>query len=313
MVSTSKLSLYQPIGTLLADHNLTGSTTTQFHCTNAQAAAINIGMRVRIYAKPFSTNDRTLIGTVTITNKETNVPSAGVTRLTFTPACTQPPDFADQMFDPEVVNVTTALSNQMQTIDDRMDAILCTPGTRPGSPFTGQITVESAVFGAPPFEVRRWSGSTWELIVAASGGSSDVGGRVAYVTSNTASSNSSSGTEVGPYLSATFTAQAGHTYLLEFSAPFTTDTASFAGAIGKFRVASGGSVSTGSTYIDSEYFLQDFFNTLPLTITFTATWLASTTEQVTVGVFHEAFSGITNARFTANGHSYLAIEDGGVI
>lgn len=313
MVSTSKLNLYQPIGTFLCDHDLVGSTTSQFHCSNAQAVNVNIGMRVRIYSKAFTDNIRALIGTATITNKEANVPSPGITRLTLSNPCSIAPDFADQMFDPEIVNVTTALSNQMQTIDDNMDAILCTPGTRPGSPYTGQITVESAVFGAPPFEIRRWSGSTWEVIVAASGGSSDVGGRVAYVTSDVASSNSSTGTEVGPYLSATFTAIAGHTYLLEFSGPFTTSTSSFAGAIGKFRVASGGTVNTGSTYIDSEYFLQDFFNTLPLTITFTATWTAGATEQVTVGFFHEAFAGTSTARFTANGHSYLAIEDGGVV
>lgn len=323
MVSTSKLALYQPIGTVLADHDLTVSTTTQFHCTNAQGANFVIGQRVRIYAKPFTDNHRTLISvgnvtnTATITNIEANTPSAGVTRLTYTPACSQAPDFADQIFDPETVNVTTALSNQMQTIDDKMDAILCTPGTRPSSPFVGQITVESTVFAAPPFEVRRWNGSIWELIVAAGGGGGpEATGRVAYVVSN-AESTHSINTEVGPYLSATFTAQANHTYLIEFSGTLTDDTGGgFTDSFGPLRIrwAAGGSVTTSGTLISSNLMSTDL-DTFPITQTIVAFHTAGSTQEITIGVFHINQSGNANEDlfFQANSHSYLAIEDGGII
>lgn len=317
MTSSSKLGLYFPIGTFLAAHELVGSSTTQFHCSNAAAAGISIGMRVRIYAHDFiSDPPLTLIATSVITNKEANVPSAGITRLTFTPAASQAPDFADDMYDPETTDVTTALSNQMQILDDKMDAILCTAGTRPGSPYVGQMTVESTVFGAPPFEVRRWTGSTWEQIVPpGSGGGGEVGGRVAYVTSNSASSNSTTGNEVGPYLSATFTAQQNHSYLIEFGAPFDcTSVAPAPTAAVKARVASGGSVSSSDTYIDSAGFCCDIVVGLPISQTFSTVYLHSgATGTVTVGIFHETLTASRTTFFAANGHSYLAVEDGGIV
>lgn len=314
MTSTSKLGLYEPIGTILAAHELDVSTTTQFHCSNAAAANIFIGQRVRIYDQLLFDPHLALLGTVTITNKEANVPQAGITRLTFTPALSVAPNFADTMYDPEIVNVTTALSNQMQTIDDKMDAILCTPGTRPGSPFTGQITVESAVFGAPPFEVRRWNGSTWEVIVTAGGGGGpEATGRVAYVVSNAASSGST-GTEVGPYLSATFTAQVNHTYLIEFSGTLIDDTVGGFDAYGSCRLrwAAGGSVTTAGTLISSNEISTDL-DTFPITQTVVAFLTVGSTQEITIGAFHIRLGGVGSMSFQANSHSYLAIEDGGII
>lgn len=317
MTSSSKLGLYFPIGTFLAAHELVGSTTTQFHTSNAAAANVSIGQRVRIYAQDFIADPpKTLIATAVVTNKEANVPSAGITRITFTPAASIAPDFADEMYDPETINVTTAISNQMQTLDDKMDAILCTAGTRPGSPYVGQITVESTVFGAPPFEVRRWNGSTWEQIVPpGSGGGGEVGGRIAYVTSNSASSNSTAlANEVGPYLSATFTAQQDHTYLVEFSAPcdYTGGTPA-PGMYAKFRIASGASVTTSGTFVDSSFMASDIVVGLPVTCTFCAVYThTAATGQYTIGVFHNSSFSRTTF-FGANGHSYLAVEDGGII
>lgn len=317
MTASSKLGLYFPIGTFLAAHELVGSTTTQFHCSNAAAAGINIGMRVRIYAHDFITDPPlTLIATAVITNKEANTPSAGITRLTFTPAASQAPDFADDMYDPEVINVTTAISNQMQTLDDKMDAILCTAGTRPSSPFVGQITVESSVFGAPPFEVRRWNGSTWEQIVPpGSGGGGEVGGRVGYTNTDSVSSTSTTNTEVGPYLSLTFTAQQNHSYLIEFSGALDcNNVAPSPGAYLKYRVANGGSVTTSDTYIDSGIMTCEILTGLPMCQTFNAVYTHSgATGQVTIGVFHETFTSSRSTFFAANSHSYLAIEDGGII
>lgn len=316
MTSTSKLNLYEPIGTLIGAHELDVSTTTQFHLSNAAAAGVNIGDRVRIYNQLLFDPHLSLLGTVTITNKQANTPGAGITRLTFTPALSVAANFADTMYHPEVTDVTTALSNQMQTIDDKMDSILCTPGTRPGSPYVGQITVESTVFGAPPFEVRRWGGATWDLIVASgSGGGSEVSGRVAYVTSD-AESTHSINTEVGPYLSATFTAQSGHTYLIEFSGTLVDDTTGGFDSYGSIRLrwAAGASVTTSGTLISGNRMSTDL-DQFPITHTVPAFHTAGSTQEITIGVFHinQAGVGGEDMFFQANSHSYLAIEDGGVI
>lgn len=316
MTSTSKLGLYEPIGTILAAHELDVSTTTQFHCSNAAAANVSIGQRVRIYDQLLFDPHLALLGTVTITNKQANTPGAGITRLTFTPALSVAPNFADTMYDPEIANVTTAISNQMQTIDDKMDATLCTPGTRPGSPYVGQITVESAVFGAPPFEVRRWGGATWDLIVASgAGGGSEVGGRIGYVSTDSESTHST-GTEVGPYLSITFTAQVNHTYLIEFSGTLLDDIIGGTDSFGPCRIrwAAGASVTTGGTLISSNQMSTDL-DDFPITQTIVAFHTAGSAQQITIGVFHirQSSTGGEDYFFRANAHSYLAIEDGGII
>ena len=60
----------------------------------------------------------------------------------------------------DVVNVTTALINQYNTLDTNWEAFVCTSATRPGSPFTGMLIYETDTGQMYRYEAG-WNFITW--------------------------------------------------------------------------------------------------------------------------------------------------------
>lgn len=308
MPTTPVLGLNRPLGLLRCTHNATSSTTAQFHTTNADATDIAIGDKVRCYNVAGTVY--TFIGETIITNKQIDTPGAGVTRFTVAPVFSSAPVTGAELYKVDIVDPSVFMNPQMDKIDMSMDATLCTPGTRPGVPYVGQLIVESAVIGVSPFEVRYWNGSTWVLMVQSGAG---VPGRVAFVTSNSAGPDTGQNQENGPYLSATISVISGHTYLIHVCAAveeFVTNLS--AEALCRVRSAVGAVVTTSSTKISDGGFDPDTGATqIPNNWTFHYTAVAD--EQRTFGVFLYVGSCdvFDNVNFAPNAFNILAIEDAG--
>jgi hypothetical protein len=60
----------------------------------------------------------------------------------------------------ELVNVVTDLNNNMDSIDAKMGAFVCTSGTRPGSPYNGQFIRETDTG-----KLMLWDGSGWRQVL----------------------------------------------------------------------------------------------------------------------------------------------------
>lgn len=310
MPNTFNLQLYQPLGTLKATHNATASTTSQFHTSNADASDLEVGMLVRCYNVFIFSH--IYIGEVNITSIQADTPSVGITRITFSPVVTSVPTNGCQMYVPEIINPTTAIADQMQIIDNRMDATLCTPSTRPILPFPGQLSMESAVLGVGPFELRYWTGSTWQLIVGSGGG---VAGRLGYTSQTVAGPNVTAGITTGPYMSITFGAIAGHTYLIDVGAAVEASGALESEAMAYLYVKSGGSVDTSGTKIGAMGFDTDIEG-LPVHNSFCIPWTAPSSGTFTVGLFlkkPEDTGSIFDSVSFSSGFNTMSIEDGGVL
>jgi hypothetical protein len=60
----------------------------------------------------------------------------------------------------ELVNVVTDLNNNLDSIDAKMGAFVCTSGTRPGSPYNGQFIRETDTG-----KLMLWDGTAWRQVL----------------------------------------------------------------------------------------------------------------------------------------------------
>lgn len=60
----------------------------------------------------------------------------------------------------ELVNVVTDLNNNLDSLDAKVGAFACTSGTRPGSPFNGQMIRETDTG-----KLRVWDGAAWTQVL----------------------------------------------------------------------------------------------------------------------------------------------------
>lgn len=307
MPTTTRLGVYIPFGTFKSATNAAGTTTT-FHTTNANAASMNIGDMVKVYA--LASGLHTVRGgEVTITNKQVDTPSAGTTRFTFTPALGSASQTGDEVYDPEVMDVTTWISNNHTKADGILGAFPCTSSTRPtgSSRFTDMVIHEKDTHN-----LLRWTGASWESFA----NPIRARGRMAYTSSNAAGSSTAPGSQTGPYLTSTFNAKAGQWYKV-----FVSVNENYASGAGGgeawlvLRKATGGSVSGSDTEISR------CSGDIPTITNTSDTWnnrsigafQVSSDQQVTVGLFLDrtGMSDAQNMQFSANCFNIMCVEDMG--
>lgn len=308
MPSTTKLGLYQPLGTLVATHDATASTTAQFHCTNADASDLNVGMRIRTYN--VAAGVYTFLGETFISSITPNTPGAGVTRVVVSPIQTAIPTVGALMFQPEVINPTTAIANQMVILDASMDATLCTPGTRPLVPFLGQITMESAVYKVAPYEIRYWDGASWVLVVGSGGG---VAGRLGFAVGTLDGPSIVAGDTSAAYLTLTFGAITGHTYLIDVCACVEgTSFSNWSEALAYVYLKAGATVDTSGSKIAAMGFDTDV-DSIATHNSFCVPWTAPSSGTYTIGLFLHNPPGTAQTVGFSAGYNTLSIEDGGIL
>lgn len=178
------------------------------------------------------------------------------------------PDYGDN------VNVPIDVNGNMQTIDDRINCYLGSSGSKPAA-VNGQLLYEADTENILIRHAGRW------LLL---GNRKFARGKIALTTVTAPGANFTTG-EQGPYISTTFTAEAGRRYIVEtdYNLDFVTDPGSSDSVIvtSRYRWANAGAVTTAGTQIgqhdtnllctagtDRSYFKQfEFFPNVTGTVT----------------------------------------------
>lgn len=179
--------------------------------------------------------------------------------------------------DPE--SVITDVDNNLQLIDDKINANIFTSSTRPVTPHHGQTIYESDTHLLAIY----LTGTGWVYI----GGQAYARGKRAVITSDVDSSSTST-SEIGPFISVTFTAESGRRYWVEtaFCVGFSSGSLTGCASHPKVRWASGTSVTTAGTQIGADILAnvcfgqnstQDFFQIYE--------FVPNINGNVTVGLF----------------------------
>lgn len=303
MPNTFRAAMYSPYGTLRGVGNAAGTTTT-VHTTNADASDINIGDKLKIYSLFIFTHG--LRGDiVTVTNKQVDTPGAGTTRFTFTPALGSATASGDQIYAPEVMDVTTWISNNMTILDKMMGAFPCTSSTRPtgGDRFTDML-----IFERDTLDLRRWDtgAASWEFI----SNPINARGRIGYVSSNAVGTTTAAGDQSGPYLTITFNQRLNQWYHLfsSYNIGYVAGTNGEAHAV--LRRANGASVTGAASQIDRGC-ADPMSNNDSMNNRVFGIWKGDADTQVTVGLFLDR-TGMADAdtmAFTANSFNMMCLED----
>lgn len=294
MATTSRLGLYRPIGTLRATANAGGTTTTLI-CANA-ATNLAIGDRFRLFTSDDVDKEDTIF-TVT------NVVVAGSTTVTFTPAASASTASTNRAYDGEIIDVTTAISNQMETLDLATICEFCTSSTRPSTGlYTGKLIYETDTKN-----IMRYSGSTWTIVQ----NQNFPRGAVGYATTSANGTTLANGVEAMIAFPVTFTAYADRKYLITaggFSESVTSP--DITGAT-RSRWAIGPTVTTSGTLIsakgaDANDNSVTNGNTSWNHIT---EFTPGVTGQITVGIGLVNGNSAGAETMRATSYQYLAVED----
>lgn len=139
----------------------------------------------------------------------------------------------------DLVNVSSDVNSNMETIDQKINCQVVTSANRPTEPFTGQF-----IFETDTQYVLMWDGTSWVVI----GADKFAKGKVGIATKNTDNALTAS-TENGPDQTITFTARSDRRYQVEWhfylKGPAQVNNA-------RFRWATGTSVTTTGTQIGSD-------------------------------------------------------------
>lgn len=296
MATTSRLGLYQPIGTLKATATASGTTTT-FLCSNADATNLVADSTTvyRIYEADLDLKEDT---NLVVTNKQVDVPSAGTTTVTISPALSNATANLEVLYRPEVVNVTTALTNQLQTLDDKWEAFSCTSSTRPGSPFTGMLIWETDTE-----EIHHYDGAAWQFVSTPK----RARGYMASTSRTSASATiAPADGEVDLGFETTFSASPLRSYKILMHMNWDRITGTLANSpyiTVKLRYAAGGSVTTSGTLI-AEYVQDVTENTAGNTqrgvyVAHFAPNVATDPTTLTVGAFVTVNTASTSIQMSA--------------
>lgn len=192
---------------------------------------------------------------------------------TFTPRLgLRMPDYTD----PE--SVISDIDNNLQAIDDAINANSYTSSTRPVNPYNGRLIYESdtkllAIYVAE---------SGWTYI----GGAGFARGKRAVVTAVSDSATATT-VEIGPYISVTFTVETGRRYWVEtiYNVGYTGAGLAVSGRP-RVRWAAGASVSTASTQIDSDAYANHNYGQGSSTDFYQLyEFVPNINGQITVGLF----------------------------
>lgn len=204
----------------------------------------------------------------------------------------------------DVIDVTTAISNQMGTLDRAVIVEACTSSTRPSTGlFTGKLILETDTKN-----LMRYTGSTWEII----NNSNYPRGYCGFKLNTTASSASSNGVEVAVSgLTVTFNAYVGRRYAVWATFPLESLSGQDVACVTRFRYAFGTSVTTAGTLVGNcgTDLNEQGVDANPQQACF-KTFTVSATGQITVGMFliNSQTTGTETVRVAA-GHQSLFVED----
>lgn len=294
MASTSRISLYRPIGTLSATANAGGTTTTMI-CSNA-SVSLAIGDRFRLFTSADAPKEDTIF---TVTNKVV----AGSTTLTFTPAAAVSTANTDRAYNGEIIDVNTAIDNQLDILDTATIVEACTSSTRPSTNlYTGKLIYETDTKN-----IMKYSGSVWEVIQNVN----FPRGRVGYSGSAVTSAALTFGQEA-LIQSVTFTAYAGRTYACYGGGTCESVTGTDVAAYVRVRWQTGATVSTATGASIGTQAADVNDNGVAganSPYVYANTFVPNVNGQITAGLFFgNAQSSGTDTCRTLN-FSYLAIED----
>lgn len=207
----------------------------------------------------------------------------------------------------DLANPVTAITQQMQIIDAFVGIGIFTSSTRPVAPYTGY-----PIFETDTGLIKKWNGSTW--VTAAQTVPTTALGEVAFVSSTSdGSSTSGNGTEVGPYLTATFYGEVGKGYLIRAYFNIGRNSATEVYAKSRLRIANGTSVAKTDTLLcDIPTVIDDKILGIPADFKIMTYYKPSTSGTYAVGLFLSRYSssGI-DTFFKGSSFNVLSVEDTG--
>lgn len=156
--ATTKLGLHLPIGTASVQGQGTSATPDYIICTDGDEVDLAVGDKCRLLASDFTLKSLSTGGKV-VTITDIGAAAFGFRNISFTPAASANTVLGDILAKIEVVDVATAIGDQMATADTKFDCQVCTSGTRPGSPFTGQLIYETDTTN-----IMCWTGAAWRFV-----------------------------------------------------------------------------------------------------------------------------------------------------
>jgi hypothetical protein len=299
--NTTRRGFYAPYGVLKGSVNAAGTGTT-FHVTNADSADMAIGDNVKVYA--VASGIRSLRGDiVTISNIQADTPSAGTTRVTFSPTLASSSASGDEVYSPEIVDVETWVSNNMPKADQVLGAFRCTSTSRPSSPPPDMI-----IYEWDTGDLRRWDSvnTTWTRW----NNSSRPVGYVGKTVSQLAGASTVAGAITGPYLPLTGTFIKDQWYRIFITLTMEVTVGQFGEAFASIKRGTGGSVNTGSSEI-ALFSCDPNTPTDPVPATLIFPYLhGQPTGTYTVGVFcdRSGQTGSETIRFGAQANNQMTIE-----
>lgn len=297
MTDSTRLGLHLPIGTLRGTATASG-TSSQFHLSNADAADIAIGDLLSVYTSDYQTRSRG-----TVTNIQADTPGAGTTRITLSPALSSSTASGDFAYVQEVVDVTTGISNQMESLntDIRVEAVETVAGA--SHLYTGKLAYETFTKW-----IRRYDGANWDYLH----NTSQPRGRVAFTSLGTTSANVAANGKL-KILDVTFTAYQFRLYAISYGGNTDMGAGNDAEAIYSLRWALGGTVSTTDSLISSGGAdVNDNGTGLSIHNSGIYPFAPNVNSQVTVGLFIERPNTGDAKTVNSTSYQYLAVEDIGV-
>ncbi len=297
MATTTRTSQYLPIGTLKATANAAGTTTTLVGA--AASVTLQIGEKFRLFTSADVPKENT---TFTVTNRT----GAGTITITFTPAASVATASTNSGYVPEVVDVNTALNNQMDYFDKAARAVVCTSSTRPSTDlFSGKLAYETDTS-----RLIGYNGSSWQILQ----GKYFSRGVMDFTSTTALGPTVGSGAESAiTNLTCTFNATAGRKYLISSSVPIDAAALNEAECYLQARWASGASVSVSSTAVGRQAADYSDNNTgCVMRAEYAGVFTSNITGQVTVGMFFgRPAVGDGKSITVFNEYQHLFVEDVG--
>lgn len=201
----------------------------------------------------------------------------------------------------EVVNVLTAIDNQLTIIDDAAFVTQCTSATRPiTNLYFGRLIYETDTK-----ELVRWNGAVWQR----QGAENRPRGKIGFTTTSASSANVAQNAESDALLSITFDALSARKYLIYFGGSVDVTTGNDAAAVYRIRKASGSSVLKTSTLVAT--FGADANDNTTTTATRNDGFCEHIPNagQTTIGLFLARPTAADVKTVASVGYQYLAIED----
>lgn len=192
--------------------------------------------------------------------------------------------------DPE--SVVPDINNNLDKIDDSVNANIFTSSTRPLNAYDGRLIYETDTRLIAIFT----NSAGWAYI----GGDAYARGKKAVITSDVDSATTTNNVEIGPYISVTFTSELARRYWVEvaYCLSFTGGSGAGINGLPRVRWAAGNTVTTGGTQLGSDAIAnlvynagtsQDFWNQFE--------FVPNVAGNITIGLFLNTTSTTKNIFF----------------